>query len=70
MGGVELAFDVQSPALTVVLLVLGGLPLIVTIVHHGSRCTQSTTMVLPIRMQDPPATTSNFAYYYHAHSTV
>lgn len=62
MAGVELVFDVHSPALAVIALLLSVLPLIVTVIHHGRRCAEPATLVLPIRMRDPPATMSSSVY--------
>ena len=56
MAGVELVLGVQSPTIAVVVLLLGVLPLITTIIHHGRWCVELTMVVLPIRVRDSLAT--------------
>ncbi|KAF8442193.1 hypothetical protein L210DRAFT_937788 [Boletus edulis BED1] len=47
--GVELVSGMQSPALAVVCILLGILPLVTMVVHHGRQCTE------PMRMEHVPA---------------
>ena len=58
-AGVELVLDMHSPALAVVVLLLSVLPLITIVFHHGKRCVEPATVVLPIRIRDPSATVSS-----------
>lgn len=47
MAGVELVFDVQSPSVAVIVLLLSVFPFATTILHHGR---QHEEMPLPMRM--------------------
>jgi len=54
MAGVVLVLELQSPGLATASIVLGTLPLVTLVIHHGSRCGESSEPGLPMQMQDIP----------------
>ncbi|KAG9316069.1 hypothetical protein JVU11DRAFT_3736 [Chiua virens] len=56
MAGVALVSGLQSPALAVVGILLGVLPLVTLVVHHGRQChAETSSQGLPMQIQDIPA---------------
>lgn len=53
MAGVVLVSNSHSPAIATVCLILGALPLVMIIIHHGRFC-EASGAELPMHMQDVP----------------
>ena len=53
MAGVELVLGVQSPALAIVGILLGILPLVTMAVHHGRDCAEAPVPELPMHVPAP-----------------
>ena len=54
MAGVALVLDLQSPCLAAAGIMLGTLPLVTLVIHHGRRCGETSEPGLPMQMQDIP----------------
>ncbi|KAN0092662.1 hypothetical protein V8E55_003446 [Tylopilus felleus] len=55
VAGVALVSYSQSPTLATMCLLLGVLPLVTVVIHHGRLCGEtSSAMALPVQMQDVP----------------